>query len=77
LAKKKGYDVFVLPGGSCITKILKNRNYEGVVGVACGEELKLSGDILGGTRVTGQAIPLIKNGCANTIFNVETLTHTL
>jgi uncharacterized protein len=77
LAKKKGYDVFVLPGGSCITKILKNRNYEGVVGVACGEELKLSGDILGGTRITGQAIPLIKNGCANTIFNIETLTHTL
>jgi len=77
LAKKKGYDVFVLPGGSCITKILKTRNYEGVVGVACGEELKLSGDILGGVRVTGQAIPLIKNGCANTMFNMETLTHTL
>jgi len=77
LAKRRGYDVFVLPGGSCITKILKTRNYEGVVGVACGEELKLSGDILGGSRVTGQAIPLIKNGCANTIFNIETLTHTL
>ena len=23
-AKKKGYDVYLLPGGSCIPKILKN-----------------------------------------------------
>ena len=77
LAKKKGYDVYVLPGASCIPKILKMGRYEGVVGVACGEEIKLSGEILGGTDVAGQAIPLIKNGCANTAFNMETLVKTL
>jgi hypothetical protein len=77
LAKKKGYDVYVLPGASCIPKILKMGRYEGVVGVACGEEIKLSGEILGGTSVAGQAIPLIKNGCANTAFNMETLVKTL
>lgn len=77
LAEKKGYDVYVLPGGSCIPKILKNKGYEGAVGIACGEETKLSGEILEKMNVTGQAIPLIKNGCANTIFNVETLINTL
>jgi len=77
LAKKKGYDVYILPGASCIPKILKMGRYEGVVGVACGEEIKLSGEILGGTDVAGQAIPLIKNGCANTAFNMETLVKTL
>ncbi len=77
LAKKKGYDVYVLPGASCIPKILKMGGYEGVVGVACGEEIKLSGKILGGTSVAGQAIPLIKNGCANTAFNMETLVKVL
>jgi hypothetical protein len=77
LAKKKGYDVYVLPGGSCVTKILKSKRYGGVVGVACGEELKLSGDVMSGVRVAGQAIPLIKNGCANTVFNLETLINTL
>ena len=40
IAKSKGYDVYIVPGGSCIPKILKNNNYEGVVGVACGEEMK-------------------------------------
>ena len=77
LAKKKGYDVYVLPGASCIPKILKTNQYEGVIGVACGEEMKLSGELLSTMDVAGQAIPLIKNGCANTIFNMETLTKTL
>ena len=34
IAKAKGYDVFILPGGSCVTKILKSQRYEGIVGVA-------------------------------------------
>jgi hypothetical protein len=77
LAKKKGYDVYILPGSSCIPKILKTNRYEGVVGVACGEEIKLSGEFLGAMDVAGQAIPLIKNGCANTAFNMETLVKIL
>ncbi len=77
LAKKKGYDVYVLPGGSCIPKILKASKYEGVVGVACGEEVKLSEAVLSNSDVVSQSIPLIKNGCANTAFNLETLVKTL
>ena len=45
-ARKKGYDVYLLPGGSCIPKILKNSHYEGIVGVACGEEMKIMGPLL-------------------------------
>jgi len=77
LPKKKGYDVYILPGGSCIPKILKAKHYEGVVGVACGEEIKMSGEILKGMSVAGQAVPLIKNGCANTVFSIETLISIL
>jgi hypothetical protein len=77
LAEKKGYDVYVLPGGSCVPKILKTKHYEGVVGVACGEETKLSGEMLKTMDVAGQSVPLIKNGCANTIFNIETLIKIL
>jgi len=75
--KKKGYDVFVLPGGSCVGKILKSAKYEGIVGVACGEEIKLSGEILSETGIAGQSIPLIKNGCSSTVFNMDTLAKTL
>jgi hypothetical protein len=77
LARKKGYDVYVLPGGSCIPKILKTIHYEGIVGVACGEEMRVYGDLLRGMNVAGQAVPLIKNGCANTIFNLDTLVKTI
>ena len=76
-AKQKGYDVYVLPGGSCVPKILKNHRYEGLVGVACGEEAKLSVDLLSSLGVSSQAVPLIKNGCANTAFSMETLVKTL
>jgi uncharacterized protein len=73
LARKKGYDVYLLPGGSCIPKILKTNRYEGIVGVACGEEIKALGPLLNRTDLAFQAIPLIKNGCANTVFSMETL----
>jgi hypothetical protein len=73
LAEKRGYDTYVLPGGSCVSKILKGKHYEGVVGVACGEELKLAGEVLKNMNIAGQAVPLLKNGCANTFFNIKTL----
>ena len=76
-AKKKGYDVYLLPGGSCIPKILKTTHYEGIVGVACGEEMKIMGPLLSGMDVAGQGIPLIKNGCSSTVFNMETLRKVL
>lgn len=76
-AQRKGYDVYILPGGSCVPKIIKTHNYEGVVAVACGEEMKLGGDILKHMSIPGQAIPLVKNGCANTSFNLESLYSTL
>jgi hypothetical protein len=76
-AEKKGYDVYILPGGSCVPKILQAKSYEGVVGVACGEELRIAGEVLKGMGVAGQAVPLIKNGCANTVFNIETLENIL
>jgi uncharacterized protein len=76
-AQKKGYDVYIVPGGSCVPKIVKNMNYEGVVGVACGEEIRLGGDMLRGMGIAGQAASLIKNGCSNTAFNMESLLKML
>jgi uncharacterized protein len=77
IAKQRGYDVYVLPGGSCVPKILKAHKYEGIVGVACGEEVKMSLELLNSMNVTGQSVPLLKNGCSNTTFSIDTLTKTL
>ncbi|MFB0563756.1 MAG: DUF116 domain-containing protein, partial [Candidatus Lokiarchaeia archaeon] len=32
LGEKKGYTVYVLPGGSCIPKIMESKKHDGVVG---------------------------------------------
>jgi len=77
VAKEKGYDIYVLPGGSCIPKILKTRQYTGIVGVACGEEAKMAGELLSNMGVALQSVPLLKNGCASTVFKMETLMKTL
>jgi hypothetical protein len=75
--EERGYDVYVLPGGSCIHQILQKGRYEALVGVACGEEIKLAEGLLEKTGLPGQNVPLIKNGCANTWFNIRALKQTL
>jgi len=77
LAKKKGYDVYILPGGSCISRILNLNHYEGIIGVACGEEIRTGGETLKAMNISGQTVPLLKNGCANTAFNIENLSKIL
>jgi hypothetical protein len=39
--------------------------------------MKVLEPLLNSMDVAGQAIPLLKNGCANTIFNIETLVKVL
>ncbi len=77
LAAQRKYDIYVLPGASCVRKIFQKHHYEGVVGVACTDELKLASTILEQHSIHAQGIPLIKNGCSETRFNYETLDHIL
>lgn len=77
LAEENGYDVYIVPGGSCISKILSMNDYRAVVGVACGMELKLGYQILEESGVPAQAVPLLKNGCAGTWFDIEELKKIL
>lgn len=77
LGRAKGYDVYVIPGGSCSEKILKDREYEGVIGVACGMELKMAIGLLKKLNIPGQGVFLTKNGCANTNLNLESLEKIL
>jgi len=77
MAKKKGYDVYVVPGGSGVRKILEHKSYEAILGVACTEEMKLASKMLEQLKIPGQAVPLTKNGCCGTKFSLETLEKTL
>ena len=77
LSAQRNYDIYVLPGASCVRKIFQKKHYEGVVGVACTDELKLASNILEQHNIYAQGIPLIKNGCSETRFNFEILEQIL
>jgi hypothetical protein len=77
MGEAKGYDVYVIPGGACAEKILRDRNYDGVVGVACGLELKMALGLLKKLGIPGQGVFLTKNGCSNTSLNLQSLAKVL
>lgn len=77
LATEKGYKVFILPGGSCIKRILGNMNCDAVLGIACPEEIKLGIGFVESKGLAIKGIPLTKNGCANTQFNLDSLKEAL
>ncbi len=77
LGEEKGYDVYIIPGGACAEKILKDRAYGGVVGVACGAELKMALGLLDKLGIAGQGVFLTRNGCANTSVSLENLKKVL
>jgi hypothetical protein len=77
LGEEKGYNVYVLPGGSCVPEILEKNSYEGVIGVACTQELREGGEYLKKKNLPGQSVFLVKNGCSNTRFNIESLEKIL
>jgi len=70
-ANKENYDVFVLPGGSCVGKIFEKYSYDGIIGVACTEELKLGTECLMEYKIPAMSVPLTKNGCSGTKFNLQ------
>lgn len=77
LGEARGYKVFILPGGSCIRKILEKVNCDGILGIACPEELKLGINLVESRGKSVVGIPLTKNGCSNTKFNLESLKEAL
>lgn len=77
LGKERGYDVYVIPGGSCAEKILRDNKYKAVIGIACGSELKMALGLLKKMDIPGQGVMLTKNGCVNTKLNLETLKQVL
>ena len=53
-------------------KVVMTRLWESL-----GEEIKLAEGLLDKTGLPGQNVPLIRNGCANTTFNLRALKKVL
>ena len=77
IAKEKNYDVYVLPGASCVGKIFDKHDYEAIIGIACTDEIKMAAKSLFKMKIPIQTIPLLKNGCSSTTFSIQSLIDIL
>ncbi len=72
-AESLGYkNIFVVPGGSMVLKILKNSsNIKAALGVACYPELSEAIERLSAFGFCTLAVPLLRAGCVNTEVDVN------
>jgi len=68
LGESAGYRVFIVPGGSMVSKIVAKYRPKAVVGIACMKELVMALDEL---RVPTHAVELLKDGCVETDVDME------
>ncbi len=71
-AEDLGYKgVYIVPGGSMAKKIMEDLKPRGVVGVACFLELAESMELAMLYDIHPQGIPLIRDGCKDTLVDIE------
>ncbi|KUJ99014.1 MAG: Uncharacterized protein XD43_1318 [Thermococcales archaeon 44_46] len=74
--EKLGYKQFyIVPGGSLVKKILKEKVPKGEIkaalGIACWPELAEASEKLSILKIPLQAVPLLRAGCINTLVDLE------
>ena len=77
-AEKLGYkDVFIIPGGSVVTKILNKEKPKACLGVSCLKELVLGSFVCEKLGVAAQGIALLRDGCVETAVNWKKVNNVL
>lgn len=77
-AEKLGYkDVFIIPGGSVVTKILNKEKPKACLGVSCLKELVLGSFVCEKLGVVAQGITLLRDGCVETAVNWKKVKNVL
>jgi len=69
-AEKIGYKVFIVPGGSMLSRIIEKFRPMAILGVACKKELVMACDEL---SLPSQGVELLKDGCVNTDVDFESV----
>jgi len=78
MAKTLGYKgVFILPGGSIITKIFAEARPKACLGVACLKELVLGSFVCEKLGIICQGVALLRDGCVNTLVDWKSLNDAL
>ncbi len=79
--KKRGYKVFIAPGGSIIEKILKEyEKIDKILGIACEKEIELAMKYTGNLSKKGtiiESVILSKDGCKDTEVDLDKVLEVL
>ena len=71
----------MVPGGSLVKKILKEKVPKGeikaAIGIACWPELAEASEKLSILKIPLQAVPLLRAGCINTIVDIKRVKEVL
>lgn len=73
-AESLGYRVFIVPGGSMVSRVIKDIRPQAVLGVACKKELVMAFDEI---SLPVQGVQLLRDGCVNTDVDAEEVLRVL
>lgn len=77
-AKKLGYkNIFIIPRGSVVTKIVNKGKPKACLGVSCLKELVLGSFVCEKLGVVPQGIALLRDGCVETAVNWKKVNNVL
>ncbi|SFM61588.1 DUF116 domain-containing protein [Methanolobus profundi] len=76
-AAKYGYDLYIVTGSSFVKHVLKEKDYDGALLIACDYELNKVMMGLKGKNLITYGIPMLNDGCFNTEVEYEEVIETL
>jgi len=76
-AVKYGYDLYIVTGSSFVKHVLKEKDYDGALLIACDYELNKVMMGLKGKNVITYGISMLNDGCFNTEVEYEKVIETL
>ncbi|WP_319506939.1 DUF116 domain-containing protein [uncultured Methanolobus sp.] len=76
-AEKYGYDLYIVTGSSFVKHVLKEKNYDAALLIACDYELNKVMMGLKGQKIVTYGIPMLNDGCFNTEVEYGNVLDTL
>jgi geranylgeranyl pyrophosphate synthase len=76
-AEGLGYAVLVAEGTSIVSTLIESGKVDAVIGVSCMDALERAFPYMTGSAVAGIAIPLLRDGCENTVADAAWIRRTL
>jgi len=77
-AKKIGYkQIYVVPGGSLLKKILEKNKPKAAIGVSCFHEAVMGFELTKQVSIIPQGVLLLRDGCKDTLINLTLLEEKL